>query len=474
MKIAGRKDEVALLQGLLGKDQPEFIAVYGRRRIGKTYLVRQVFAEQIVFECSGLHQKSFAQQIENFWLTLVESSPALKSERAPKTWLQAFSLLKTYLSGLPTQGKKVIFLDEISWFETPRAGFLAALDNFWNQFCTKRKDVILVICGSAASWIIQKVINDRGGLHNRITRHVQLMPFTLLETKDFLEMNGVRWSLKDIARLYMSVGGVPFYLADIVPGKSVPQVLDDLFFAPQARLKNEFQNLYAALFKNNSLHERVVLALAAKTTGMRRNEIVAATGISSGGGLSSTLEELIACGFVRQVFPINKNREDALYRLVDEYTLFYHRFLHHLKSNSSWQQMANKPTYFAWTGYAFETLCLKHTLQIKKALGISGIVTNEYSWFLKGRPDSPGAQIDFLIDRSDNCINLFELKFHETEFEMTRAYAAQISERVQVFKQHTRTRKNVFVTVLTAAGARKNEHYLSVVTNELLLEDLFT
>ena len=231
MKIAGRKDEVKILLDTIKKDNSEFLAVYGRRRIGKTYLIREVYKEQIIFECSGLHQKDFSQQLENFWLTLIEVNPNPKEKPSlPQTWLQAFSLLKTYIKRLDNTEKKVIFLDEIAWFETPKSGFIAALDNFWNQFCSKRDDIILVICGSAASWIINKIINDRGGLHNRITRRIQLMPFTLKETKEFLEMNKVHLVNKDIVRLYMSVGGIPFYLKDIESGQSVAQILDFTIF----------------------------------------------------------------------------------------------------------------------------------------------------------------------------------------------------------------------------------------------------
>ena len=465
MKIAGRSQEISILQELLQKDNAEFVAVYGRRRIGKTYLVRQVYENHIVFECSGLHQREFTQQLENFWLTLTEVDK--KPKPMPKTWLQAFAQLKTYISELG-EGKKVIFLDEIPWFETPRSGFLAALDNFWNQFCTKRNDIILVICGSAASWIISKVINDRGGLHNRITKHIQLMPFTLAETKEYLAMQRISLTFRDIAQLYMSVGGIPFYLKDLKAGQSVPQILNELFFGPQAALKNEFSNLYASLFKNSHGHETIVKALATKNKGLTRNEIVQATGIKSGGGLSGLLEELIQCGFVKQLFPIQKTKDDALFRLVDEYTLFYFKFLQNNKSNSSWLHLSNKQTYKIWSGFAFENLCFKHIYQIKKALGINGIVSNEYSWTLKGE-----AQIDLLIDRDDNCINLLEIKYYDGPYEITKGYVAQLQEKVAVFKQSTRTKKNLFVTLLTVFGTKKNEHYLSNITNEIVIEDLF-
>jgi uncharacterized protein len=474
MKLAGRKNEITLLQSLLEKEDPSFVAVYGRRRIGKTYLIRQVYQKEIVFECSGLHKKSLSQQLENFWLTLQEVDKNGKPTLPPKTWLQAFALLKNYLNSLSETNKKIVFLDEIPWFETAKGGFLAALDNFWNQFCSKRNDVILVICGSAASWIIEKIINDTGGLHNRITHNIQLMPFSLGETKAFLEMNHVQLALKDVTQLYMCVGGVPFYLKEIQAGRSVPQILDQLFFKEQAVLKREFQNLYAALFKNNTLHEKIIAILVSKSKGLTRNEIIEnLSSNSGGGGLTVALQELIYCGFIKPVFPIGKAKGDCLYRVIDEYSLFYFKFLLHQEQNNTWLNMANKPVYKIWSGYAFENLCFKHSFQIKKALGINGIISNEYSWATKGNTQNSGTQIDFIIDRDDNCINLLELKFHNTEFEITKEYAQQLLNKISIFKATTKTKKNVFLTFLSANGVKKNEHYLSVVTNQIGLEDLF-
>jgi len=473
MKLSGRQKEIKLLRSLLKKEEPEFVAIYGRRRVGKTFLIREVYKENIVFECAGLHQKDFGQQLENFWLTLLEYNDGVKIDTLPRTWLQAFAQLKIYLRGLKGNQKKVIFLDEISWFETNRSGFLAALDNFWNQFCSKRADIILVICGSAASWIIKKVINNRGGLHNRITTHLKLAPFTLKETKAFLALHQVQLTLKDIAQLYMCVGGIPFYLKDVKSGKSVPQILDDLFFIPQATLRYEFTNLYAALFKNYEFHETIVAALSTKNKGLTRSELIKATKIPSGGGLSDILKELIECGFVKIIYPLNKKKADALYRLVDEYTIFYFRFLADNKTNTSWIKMTNKPTYKIWSGYAFENLCIKHSQQIKKALEIGGVITNEYSWIKKGTKTTKGTQIDFIIDRDDNCMNLLEIKYYNAEFEITKQYAAQLREKVQVFKNTTATKKNIFLTMLTIYGTKINEHYLGIITNQLMIEDLF-
>jgi AAA+ ATPase superfamily predicted ATPase len=471
--IAGRKEEIALLENLLTRNNPEFVAIFGRRRVGKTFLIRQVYKDKIVFECSGLHKKSFSQQLENFWLTLQETNPGASPTPPPKTWLQAFSQLKIYLNSLSGNEKKVIFLDEIPWFETPRSGFLAALDNFWNQYCSKREDIILVICGSAASWIIKKVINNRGGLHNRITTRIRLMPFNLHETKEYLELNHVNLTLKDISQLYMSVGGIPFYLKDIRPGKSVPQILDDLFFIGQAPLKNEFKNLYASLFKNSDLHEKIVESLANKNKGLTREEIIANAGLKTGGGLTLALQELVECGFIRQINPYLNAKESGIYRLIDEYTHFYFKFLKGKGPSSSWQQISEKSYFKIWSGYAFENLCLKHIRQIKQALGIHGIVTNEFSWSQSGSLNHEGAQIDLVIDRADNCINIFEMKFHNSTFSITNNDADNIRRKLHLFKENTKTNKNLFFTFLTPFGVKKNKYYLSLNANQLTIEELF-
>ena len=474
MKIAGRQAEVALFQSLLKKEESAFVAMYGRRRIGKTYLIRQVFENEIVFECSGVLGENMPQQLENFWRSLNETNPQAQPPLPPKTWLAAFFQLREYLNIQKQETKKVIFLDEIPWFETPRSGFLAALDNFWNQYCTKRTDIILVICGSAASWIIDKVINNKGGLHNRLTNQILLMPFTLAETKTFLEMKNVQLTLKDIVQIYMCVGGVPFYLKDIKAGDSVPQILDQLFYNKQAILKNEFQNLYAALFKNNTFHEKVVEALATKNKGLTRNEIIDETDIKGGGGLTTVLDELTQCGFIMPIYPIKKAKEDCLYRLMDEYTLFYFKFLKEGKTKNSWSQITQSQTYKVWSGYAFENLCFKHTFQIKMALGISGIVSNEYSYAVKAKENKQGIQIDMIIDRADNCVNIIEAKFYNTEYEVSEAYAWQLLNKVTIFQEQTSLKKNVFVTLLTVFGAKKNKYFLTAVTNQLLIDDLFT
>lgn len=469
MEVVGRANEQKILENALEKETSQFIAMYGRRRIGKTYLIRSTFQKQIVFECSGLYKSEKEQLLENFWIKLSEQSGIISAP--PKSWIKAFSQLEQYLNSLKNNQKKIIFLDEISWFDTPKAGFLGALSNFWNNFCTKRNDILLVICGSAASWIIEKVVNDKGGLHNRLNRTIKLNAFTLAETKQFFQAKKIKLSDKDLMQLYMCVGGIPFYLNEVESGKSVAQILDEFFLKENSIFQNEFDNLYAALFKNHQNHLAIIKALALKNKGLNRTEIAKKTKLPSGGGLSLVLEELEQCGFIGKYIDYQKPKADGLYRLLDEYTIFYLKFIQN-KINQKAQELVASQAFKVWSGFAFETVCLKHLPQIANALGISGINYNCYSFVDKGHLNSDGSQIDMVIDRADNCINILEMKFYNDTYTLTKKEAENLNRRVNSFLQKTNTKKSVFVTLLTMFGAEKNEHFLSLITNEILGEAL--
>jgi len=473
MYIAGRLGEIEIFEKLLQSQRAEFLAITGRRRVGKTFLIRNYFTNNIVFDCSGLHEQNQPMQLENFRDTLKNRQQKATTIEVPQTWLQAFNLLKEYIGGIKGKGKKIIFLDELPWFETPRSGFKAALDNFWNNWCSARNDIILIICGSAASWMVKNIINDRGGFHNRVTRQINLQPFTLAETKIFLKQNRVTLNDYDVLQLYMVLGGIPFYLKEVKPGNSVAQIVDELFFQKNSIFKNEFNNLYASLFTNYRWHEQVVQALASKDRGLTRAEIISITKLSSGGGLSVVLEELEQSGFISEHIPFEKLKKETVYRLKDEFSLFYFKFLHNNKNSAGWLQKAGQQPFKIWCGHAFENVCLKHTWQIKKALGIQGIYSQEASWIVKGTKTQEGAQIDLLIDRADNCINICEIKFYNSVFEITKTYAASLQQKIAAFDQNTKSRKNVFITMITTYGTVTNEHKLSVVTNEITMDALF-
>ncbi len=470
MKLIGREREKKVLERLLTDKNSHFLAVYGRRRIGKTYLIRQYFERQIVFEVSGLNQKDRDQQLENFWLTQYDYEK--KKREKPESWLQAFQSLKEYIISIKGSKKKVVFLDEIAWFETPKSGFLAALDQFWNQFCSKRDDILLIICGSAASWIIKKIVNNKGGLHNRLTCQIQLQAFDIEETKKYLEKKEIKLVFTDLVKLYMCIGGIPYYLQYFEKGISVDQFINQLFFGQKAYLKNEFSNLYASLFKNHENHVSIVKSLASKNKGLTRNEILQATKLSSGGGFTEVLSELILCGFVKEVYPIDAKKEDILYRLMDEFSIFYFKFLFASSKKSNWLQLASSQEVKIWYGYSFENFIIKHISLVKMQLGIHGILSNDYSWYYKGNASEKGSQIDLIIDRNDNCVNIIEVKFYNKPFEINKEYYHNLIHKKETFIEKTKTKKNVFITLITSNGVKQNEYYLSIISNQIELEEL--
>jgi uncharacterized protein len=431
----------------------------------------------MIFEFSGVKDTKTAHQLERFRLALVKAF-ALETplDKIP-SWLHAFSLLSDLLekSATSARKKRVVFLDEFPWMDSPRSGFLAAFDNFWNSWATKQSNLVVVICGSAASWMIQNIVRNKGGLHNRLTRRMRLAPFNLKETEHFLQSQRVQFKRYQILQLYMMMGGIPHYLKEIRRGESVEQAIDRLFFAQDGLLREEFDSLYPALFDEPERHLAVVRALADKPSGLTRNQLIEVCPFDSGGSTTKMLEELLESGFVQQYFPFGKANKDAVFKLCDEYTIFYLKFIENSKASGegAWMNKAQTPVYRIWCGLAFENLCLKHVPQIKKGLGISGIYTEQSLWRNDGRADEQGAQIDLLLDRADNTINLIEIKFSVSQFVIDKKYAAELENKKQVFGDKTGTRKNLLLTMLTSYGVKKNEHFHNTIQRELTMDALF-
>ena len=476
-KIIGRETEIQLLEDALMSPQAELIAIYGRRRVGKTYLVRTVYEKHLSFEISGIKDASLEEQLENFSETLTSTLQLDLSLAAPSSWLKAFRMLIRFLEKRPvSDGKKVIFFDEFPWFDTPKSKFLAAFDHFWNSWASRRPDLIVVICGSAASWMIQNIVRNKGGLHNRLTQRIRLQPFNLYETERFLLSKHIHLDRYSIVQLYMAVGGIPQYLNGVKPGESVAQTLDRLYFTKDGWLRDEHQHLYAALFENAEKHIAVIQALAEKSSGMTRSEILSACDISSGGTATKILEELIESGFLLDYIPFGKTSNEVVYKLGDEFSHFYHKFMVRSKASGpgTWLTQATGASYLSWCGYAFENLCLKHVPQIKEALGISGVYTEESIWrHIAKTPDDEGAQIDLLLDRRDNCINLIEIKFFSDIFSIDKNTASALRTKRRIFIEKTGTRKSVFFTLVSTFGAKPNEHYLGIVQNQVTMDALF-
>jgi uncharacterized protein len=474
--IVARQKEQVLLSKLLKSKKAEFLAVYGRRRIGKTYMIEQVLKGQGVFlEVTGTKDASKKEQLKNFFRDLKALFPGVKEQ--PKEWSDAFHILFQEVKKLNKCKKFILFLDELPWLATPKSGLLAAIDYFWNHSFSRLPFAFLVICGSAAHWIIKKVVNDKGGLHGRLSAQIRLEPFTLKETEEFLEAFGVHLKRREITQLYMALGGVAKYLSYVPGGQSPAQVISELCFSQSGPLFAEFPKLYSSLFDSSGKHIEIVRALAKKRKGMSQEELLEAVSMTHGGGATDILQELEEAGFIMSLPPFGKQARKKLFRLIDEYSLFYLSWIEEISSSilrnfdpHYWAKQSSSPRWHAWAGHAFETVCLKHASNIKEALKIGGITTFE-SHFRHGGKE--GAEIDLVIDRADNCINLCEIKFCKGEFEITAAYAKELERKKAVFQKITKTRKTLFLTLITPYGVKENRYVRELVDNHLTLDCLF-
>ena len=470
--IIGRKEEQQILHSAAQSENSEFVAVYGRRRVGKTYLIRETFGYKFTFQHTGLAKGNTKEQLFSFAISLRDAG--YDDCPIPKSWLEAFSLLSAYLKNSADE-KKIVFLDELPWMDTPRSNFISAFEHFWNGWASARKDIVLIICGSATSWIINKVINDHGGLHNRVTKQIALQPFTLKECEMFAQSKGLEMSRYQLAECYMVFGGIPYYWSLLEKGLSLAQNIDKIIFAKNGKLSNEFNQLYASLFKSPEQYIDIVTALGKKKVGMTREEIIAATDKYSNGALSKVLDELEYCGFIRKYNGFDKKSKQAIYQLIDNYTLFYFKFIQQNENNDEhfWSASIDSAMHRAWSGLAFERLCMAHTQQIKAALGIAGVLSNVYSWRKEADETSDGAQIDLLIDRKDQVINLCEMKYSLSEYIIDAEYEQKLRNKKSVFIDTTNTRKAVHLTMVTTFGIKANAHS-GIVQNEITLEDLFS
>ena len=479
--FTGREKEQRQLKDYISSGQSEFIAVYGRRRVGKTFLIQRVIGNDYAFYVSGMNNVPMHIQLKNFMQGIRKNRPDIP---AAHTWLDAFIALENYLESLP-EGRKIVFIDEMPWMDTPRSNFISGLEYFWNSWASWRDDIKLIVCGSATSWIINNLIKNRGGLHNRVTHKIPLKPFTLKECKEYFAARQFRLSTKQIAECYMVLGGVPFYLSKLSKGEGIAQNIDRLLFAEDGELHDEFKSLYYSLYKNATNHIKIVTALASKGKGLTRQELIETTKLPNNGKFSMMLEELESCGFIRSYEPFvseaarkrrygfgGSKNPDTLYQLVDPFTLFYFQVMRKADAHDAnyWSNNQNSHVFSTWSGLSFEMLCLNHVDQIKTALGISGITSNVFSWFGKGV--SRFVQIDMLIDRADGVVNVCEMKFYGKAYVMSAKDEEDIERKVAAFIEATKTDKSIIVTMITSKGLERNEHSESV-QKELTLDQLF-
>ena len=471
MNIIGRKREQKILASIVKSGRPEFVVVYGRRRVGKTFLINSYFKERFAFKFTGLAKKDMKLQLKRFGDELRRQG--FRDITTPRSWFEAFDCLRDFLEKTKrAKSRQVVFIDELPFMDSQRSNLVPALENFWNSWGCTQSQLILIICGSATTWITHKIIKNHGGLHNRLTVKMNLHPFSLFETRQHLRAMKVDFSQRDIMECYMIMGGIPYYQSLLQSGLSLAQNVDNLFFNKDGRLVDEFDNLYASLFDSSDKYIRIIEALSKKSKGLTREEIQEETGLTSGGVLTKCLENLVSCDLIRSYPGYGKTQRRTMYQLIDFYTLFYYKFIHkHTQTSSGyWIHLQGTSKHSVWSGYAFEQLCLAHYPQIAKSLGISGIMSEIYAW--RSNQKDGGAQIDLVIKRSDHVVNVCEIKYWREPFRLTQKYINELQNKIEVFRRENNVTQAIHLVMITSNGLA-NPAFSSVVQREVKAENLF-
>jgi uncharacterized protein len=471
MKIIGREAEIKLLNQIVDSDKAAFVAVYGRRRVGKTFLIKEFFDGKFSFYATGLANANTSQQLTSF--TIFINQAFNTDYKTPQNWLETFNILANELKKI--QGKKIIFMDELPWFDTKKSDFMTGLEFFWNSYASSQADIKMIVCGSAASWIINKLIKNRGGLHNRLTARIKLESFSLKETEQFLQAKNMAIDRYQILQLYMVMGGVPYYLEQVEKGLSATQNIENVCFNDTGLLKTEFRYIFSSLFKNGEKHELLLRKIYEKGGSAKREDIISAANLSSGGDVSNRLDELEESGFITAYTEFGLKSSKKIYCISDFYTLFYLKFIENSGKyeQGDWVNKIDDPSVNAWAGISFEQVCFNHIQQIKNALSIAGISSKSSAWSKKGTEKTKGTQIDLIIDRKDRVINLCEIKFSINQYTITKSYDEVLRNKLAIFKDSTKTRKAVFLTMITTYGLVANEYSRSIIQKEITMNDLF-
>ena len=477
MKIIGRKYEQSELQRCYESSDSEFVVVYGRRRVGKTYLINQFFDQKFDFKLTGIYNSDLDVQLANFTDSLKEFSGRADWE-TPKSWMEAFVQLRKFLGGIRHRGKRVVFIDEMPWLDTRNSDFFSSFEWFWNSWGATQGNLLLIVCGSATSWITNKLLTNKGGLFNRTTNRIYLRQFTLAETEEYLVSQGINWSRYDIVECYMTMGGLPFYLKQIDPKLSYNANIDNLFFKRRGKLWDEFSHLFQTLFMSPENYISIVEALAQKRMGMTRDEILRATRLPDNGKMTEMLNNLINSDFVRPYNYWGKRKKGTVYQLADYYTLFYFRFIkdHYGRDEKFWNNTIDNPARAAWAGYSFEQVCKDHVEQMKKTIGISAVLSEESCWYSTdddaSETDARRVQIDLLIDRRDRVVNLCEMKFSVGEFVIDKDYEMSLRNKIAALQAVVKGKKAINLTMVTTFGVKQNAHS-GIVQSQVVIDDLF-
>ncbi len=486
--IIGRREELEILDQTTKSKEAEFVAIYGRRRVGKTFLIREYFSNKGVYlEATGVKDALLESQLKQF----IKAYSAVFYEGAklkvPRSWDEAFETVTEKMKSLPKNKKLIIFLDELPWMASKKSGLIQALDYYWNRYWSSQRNLIIIACGSAASWMLAHLIHAKGGLYNRITKRILLEPFNLKETQQFLESRSIRLKRKQILDLYMAMGGIPFYLKEVKKGSSATQIINDLCFKKKGLLYSEFTNLFRSLFDQAEHNLDIIRAIINSGNSISRDKLIEITKITSGGAINRRLEELEASSFIGGYIPYGKKKRNRFFRVIDEYTLFYIKWIEpliergaHSGQGNYWKKISNTPAKLTWSGFAFENVCYKHINQISKALGLNNIayLTGSWRFISPKKSKEQGAQIDLLFDRNDDVITVCEIKYSDKSFVIDKAYAKSLDKKIEIFEHNfpsksKPTRKQIYLAMISTWGVKKNMYSEDLIDMEVVLDDLF-
>lgn len=481
--IVGREKEVEILERVYNSKKSEFLAVYGRRRVGKTHLIRQYFSKKGIFlETSGIKDAPLHKQLKNFSESLSKTFFGGVPLQIPDSWDTAFELMTREVTRVSQSKKIILFLDELPWMATKKSGLLQSIDHFWNQHWSKFPNLILIVCGSAASWMLEKLVYAKGGLHNRLTRKILLEPFNLHDTREFLKSRSIKLNEKQILDIYMAIGGIPFYLQAIEKGMSAAQCIDEMCFQKNGLLYDEFKNLFESLFEMADINLQIVREIVKNGNECSREDIIKRTDLKTGGTLNKRLNELEVSGFIKKFIPYGKKTRNSYFKVIDEFSLFFLKWIEpYITSDLGagkkgyWENLVKSPSVSTWYGLAFETVCFKHIEQIKRKLLIQNLACKTGAWryIPPKKSEKSGAQIDLLFDRADGIITICEIKYSESVFKIDKRYAMDLCRKIEVFQDETKTQKQVFLSFITTMGISQNAWYDELVENSVTVKDLF-
>jgi hypothetical protein len=473
MNIIGRHQQIIELEEVVSSPKSELVAILGRRRVGKTFLIRNYFSNKITFDFTGIYEVGLQDHMARFSVAMGKYFFNGTATTRPANWYEAFDQLDSALSKQRSKKKKILVFDELPWMGMSHISFKKAFNLFWNNFATSRTDIVVLMTGSSTAWMHNEVFRDKGGLFQRVTRRIHLAPFTLYETELYAKSRNLPLNKYALLDLYMIFGGIPFYLDLIRQDESVVQCVDRLFFRKNAELKTEFHELFKSLFNDKPIYKDIVHLLAKHQEGLLRNELALKLKLSSGGQFSAVLDELESAGFIKSIPTFGNKKKERKYKLLDAYTLFYHRFVKDNSDHKKWTQLCKTQNWISWSGIAFENTCFQHIPQIKEALKIGGIISQESGWHHKGSKDMHGAQIDLLIDRDDKIINLCEMKYYNNKVIMTNEMAQSIRSKMASFTYYTQSKKSISPIMISPFGLNMNQYSNGLIYKSIDTDDLF-